>query len=92
LNSSSSSAGEVAVKILPCEDDMSKVTAEINFLRKLTSPYVVSFISGYQFDDELWVIFNGLFYAVYVHYIKYFFNVYIDYNGILRWRFIERLS
>ena len=48
---------DVAIKILPCEDDMRKVTAEINFLRRLTSPYVVSYIDGYNFEDELWVYF-----------------------------------
>lgn len=47
--------GEVAIKILPCDDDMSKVMAEIKFLRRLTSPYVVSYIDGYNFEDELWV-------------------------------------
>lgn len=48
-------ASDVAIKILPCEDDLSKVTAEINFLRRLSSPYVVSYIDGYNFEDELWV-------------------------------------
>ncbi len=46
---------EVAIKILPCEDDLTKISAEINFLRKLSSPYVVSYITGYNFEDELWV-------------------------------------
>lgn len=46
---------EVAIKILPCDEDLTKVKAEIDFLKRLSSPYVVSFIDGYNFEDELWV-------------------------------------
>ena len=46
---------EVAIKILPAEDDMAKLEFEIEFLRRMRSPYVVSFIEGYNFEGELWV-------------------------------------
>ena len=48
-------AMEVAIKIIPSEEDMTQLELEIEFLRRLKSPYVVSFIEGYLFDLELWV-------------------------------------
>lgn len=46
---------EVAIKILPAEDDLKKLEFEIEFLRRMRSPYIVSFIEGYNFEGELWV-------------------------------------
>ena len=46
---------EVAIKIIPCENQ-SDVTSEIEFLRKLKCPYIVSFVDGFLFEDELWII------------------------------------
>jgi serine/threonine protein kinase len=46
---------EVAVKILPAQDDMTKIDMEIKFLRRLASPYIVSYVDGYLFESELWV-------------------------------------
>jgi serine/threonine kinase 3 len=48
------SNAEVAIKIIPC-DNQSDVTAELEFLRKLSCPYIVSFVDGFLFDDELWI-------------------------------------
>lgn len=48
---------EVAIKILPAEEDMAKLEFEIEFLRRMRSPFIVSFIEGYKFEGELWVIF-----------------------------------
>lgn len=47
---------EAAIKIIPSEEDMSQLQQEIDFLRRLKSPYVVSFIEGYLFDMELWIV------------------------------------
>mmetsp|Transcript_3239 Transcript_3239/g.5031 ORF Transcript_3239/g.5031 Transcript_3239/m.5031 type:complete len:553 (+) Transcript_3239:87-1745(+) len=47
---------ECAIKILPAEEDMSKLEAEIEFLKKMGSPYVVSFVEGYNFEGELWIV------------------------------------
>jgi serine/threonine protein kinase len=46
---------EVAIKILPAQDDMAKTDQEIQFLRRLSSPYIVSYVDGYLFENELWV-------------------------------------
>jgi serine/threonine protein kinase len=46
---------ECAIKILPAEDDPSKLEFEIDFLRRMSSPYIVSFLEGYNFEGELWV-------------------------------------
>ena len=46
---------EVAIKIIPC-DNQSDVTSEIEFLRKLKCPYIVSFIDGFLFEEELWIV------------------------------------
>jgi serine/threonine protein kinase len=46
---------EVAVKIIPC-DSQSDVNAEIDFLRKLNCPYIVSFVDGFLYDEELWIV------------------------------------
>ena len=55
---------ECAIKILPAEEDMSKLEAEIEFLKKMGSPYVVSFVEGYNFEGELWV--STLFFIFYL--------------------------
>lgn len=47
---------EVAIKILPSTDDVSKTDMEVQFMKRLRSPYIVSFIDGYNFDGELWII------------------------------------
>lgn len=47
---------ESAIKIIPSEEDMTQLQQEIDFLRRLKSPYVVSFIEGYLFDMELWIV------------------------------------
>ncbi len=36
--------------------DLNKLAEEIGFLKRLSSSYVVSYIEGYLFDGELWVI------------------------------------
>jgi hypothetical protein len=46
---------ECAIKILPAEEDPSKLEFEIDFLRRMSSPYIVSFLEGYNFEGELWV-------------------------------------
>ena len=46
---------ECAIKILPAEEDSSKLEFEIEFLRRMSSPYIVSFLEGYNFEGELWV-------------------------------------
>ena len=48
---------ELAIKIIPSEEDMTQLEQEIDFLQRLKSPYVVSFIEGYLYDMELWVIY-----------------------------------
>lgn len=48
---------EVAIKILPDSgDDLNSLKQEIEFLRKLSSPYVVSYVESYLFDRELWIV------------------------------------
>ena len=69
-------AEEVAIKIIPAEEDMTQLELEIDFLRRLKSPYVVSFIEGYLFELELWVSRNAQFYL--------FLDIlFVDRNGIL---------
>jgi serine/threonine protein kinase len=46
---------ETAIKILPAEEDTTKLEIEIKFLIEMKSEYVVSFIEGYNFEDEIWV-------------------------------------
>lgn len=46
---------ELAIKIIPSEEDVSQLEQEIDFLQRLKSPYVVAFIEGYLHDNELWV-------------------------------------
>ena len=48
---------DVAIKILPDSgDDLNSLKQEIEFLRRLSSPYVVSYIESYLFDAELWIV------------------------------------
>mmetsp|Transcript_11399 Transcript_11399/g.17341 ORF Transcript_11399/g.17341 Transcript_11399/m.17341 type:complete len:555 (+) Transcript_11399:66-1730(+) len=47
---------ECAIKILPAEEDMTKLEAEIEFLKRMGSPYVVSYIEGYNYEGELWIV------------------------------------
>eukprot|EP01041_Mallomonas_annulata_P010512 gene10512-21921_t len=47
---------ELAIKIIPSEEDMTQLEQEIDFLQRLKSPYVVSFIEGYLYDMELWIV------------------------------------
>ena len=48
----------MAVKIIPCDsqDEVSTITAEIDFLKRLTSPYIVAYVDGFLFENELWII------------------------------------
>ena len=52
-----STRNNVAIKILPDSgDDLNSLEQEIEFLRRLCSPYVVSYIESYLFDHELWIV------------------------------------
>lgn len=47
---------EVAIKIIPdADDDLTALWREIRFLQVLRSPFVVSFIESFLFDNELWL-------------------------------------
>ena len=46
---------ETAIKILPAEEDTTKLEIEIKFLIEMSSEYVVSFIEGFNFESEIWV-------------------------------------
>jgi mitogen-activated protein kinase kinase kinase kinase 2 len=47
---------EVAIKIIPdADDDLTALWREIKFLQVLRSPFVVSFIESFLFDNELWL-------------------------------------
>jgi serine/threonine protein kinase len=48
---------ETAIKILPAEEDTTKLEIEIQFLIEMSSEYVVSFIEGFNFESEIWVSF-----------------------------------
>mmetsp|Transcript_2183 Transcript_2183/g.7648 ORF Transcript_2183/g.7648 Transcript_2183/m.7648 type:complete len:398 (+) Transcript_2183:282-1475(+) len=50
-----SSGDEVAIKILPAEEDLSTLRREIEFLQLLTCEYVVGYLGCYMFEDELWI-------------------------------------
>lgn len=49
---------EVAVKIIPYDsaEEVETIAGEIEFLKKLSSPFVVSYVSSYKFGSELWII------------------------------------
>lgn len=47
---------EVAIKILPAEEDTTKLEIEIQFLIEMSSEFVVSFIEGYNFESEIWIV------------------------------------
>lgn len=48
---------EVAIKIIPdADDDLTALGREIRFLQVLRSPFVVSFIESFLFDNELWLV------------------------------------
>ena len=51
----SRNGSDIAVKILPAEDDVSELEKEIKFLKELTSPLVVGYYGCYLWDNELWV-------------------------------------
>ena len=55
---SNESAEEVAVKIIPCasDEEVETITAEIEILKRLSSPYIVTYIDNFLFDSELWII------------------------------------
>ncbi len=47
---------EVAIKIIPdADDDLTALWREIRFLQVLRSPFVVSFVESFLFDNELWL-------------------------------------
>lgn len=46
---------EVAIKILPAEEDLSTLKKEIEFLKLLTCDFVVGYLGCYLFEEELWV-------------------------------------
>lgn len=71
----------VAIKILPAEEDMTKLSLEITFLKRLSSPYVVSYIEGYLFENELWVCSYSFLHAI---------LMIVDRDGVLRGRIDER--
>ncbi len=48
---------DVAIKIIPdADDDLTSLWREIKFLQDLRSPFVVSFIECFLFDNELWLV------------------------------------
>ena len=48
---------DVAIKIIPdADDDLTSLWREIRFLQDLRSPFVVSFIESFLFDNELWLV------------------------------------
>lgn len=48
---------EVAIKIIPdADDDLTALWREIRFLQVLRSPFVVSFIESFLYDNELWLV------------------------------------
>lgn len=50
-------AEEVAIKIIPdADDDLTALWREIRFLQVLRSPFVVSFVESFLFDNELWLV------------------------------------
>lgn len=55
---SNESAEEVAVKIIPCAsaEEIETITAEIEFLKRLSSPYIVTYVDNFLYDSELWII------------------------------------
>jgi serine/threonine protein kinase len=46
---------EVAVKILPCEHP-GDLGTEIDFLRRLSCPYIITFHQAFIFRKELWIV------------------------------------
>lgn len=52
----SRSGEEVAVKILPAEEDITELEKEIKFLKQLTCPLVVGYFGCYLWDNELWIL------------------------------------
>lgn len=46
---------EVAIKILPAEEDLTTLKKEIEFLKLLTCDFVVGYLGCYLFEEELWV-------------------------------------
>ena len=65
---------ETAIKILPAEEDTTKLEIEIKFLIEMKSEYVVSFIEGYNFEDEIWVS-NGTVRLIVLYYSVLYYNV-----------------
>ena len=50
-------AEEVAIKIIPdADDDLTALWREIRFLQVLRSPFVVSFVESFLYDNELWLV------------------------------------
>lgn len=48
---------DVAIKIIPdANDDLTAIWKEIKFLQLLRSPFVVSFITSFLYDNELWLV------------------------------------
>ena len=57
---------ETAIKILPAEEDTTKLEIEIQFLIEMSSEYVVSFIEGFNFESEIWVSTERI-YCIYIY-------------------------
>ena len=49
------SGAVVAIKVIPCDSDLSEFKREIDILAHCTSPYVVSYLGAYAFDGDLWI-------------------------------------
>ena len=58
MSVSPSIAEEFAIKIVPCEnpEEVETISSEIAFLKRLSSPYVVSYVNSYLFESELWIV------------------------------------
>jgi len=52
----SRNGSEIAVKILPAEEDISELEKEIGFLKRLTCDLVVGYFGCYLWDNELWIL------------------------------------
>jgi hypothetical protein len=47
--------GVVAIKIIPCEEDISDLMKEISILQECQSDEIVGYKGAYEKDNDLWV-------------------------------------
>eukprot|EP01097_Dermamoeba_algensis_P007595 TRINITY_DN4834_c0_g1_i1.p1 TRINITY_DN4834_c0_g1~~TRINITY_DN4834_c0_g1_i1.p1 ORF type:complete len:429 (-),score=53.48 TRINITY_DN4834_c0_g1_i1:425-1711(-) len=51
-----SSGSELAIKKVPIDNDLEDLNKEINFMKTMSSPYIVNYFGSYYKDNELWII------------------------------------